>query len=64
MRGYNICFHLEGRKIIFELSLLPLLIWHFENVTDCWKCLQILCNFVNSSKCDELLPPEIILDLL
>ena len=27
MRGHNICFHLEIRKIIFELSLIPLLIW-------------------------------------
>ena len=27
MRGHNICFHSEIRKIIFELSLIPLLIW-------------------------------------
>ena len=27
MRGYNICFHREIRKIIFELSSIPFLIW-------------------------------------
>ena len=27
MRGHNICFHCEIRKIIFKLSLIPPLIW-------------------------------------
>ena len=27
MSGHNICFHREIRKIIFELSSLPPLIW-------------------------------------
>ena len=27
MRGHNVCFHKEMRKIISELSLLLLLIW-------------------------------------
>ena len=27
MRGHNICFCREIRKIIFELSLIPTLIW-------------------------------------
>ena len=30
MRGHNICFHLEIRKINFELSCVPLLIWSSE----------------------------------
>ena len=29
MRGHNICFYWEIRKIIFELSLIPSLIWSF-----------------------------------
>ena len=28
MRGHIICFHLEVRKIIFELSSIPPLIWN------------------------------------
>ena len=28
MRGHNICFHLEMREIIFELSSIPPLIWN------------------------------------
>ena len=27
MRGYNVCFHSEIRKIIFYSSLIPPLIW-------------------------------------
>ena len=27
MRGLNICFHFEVRKIVFELSSVPLIIW-------------------------------------
>ena len=31
MRGYNICFHSEIRKIIFELSSIHTLIWSSGN---------------------------------
>ena len=34
MRGHNICFHLEIRKIIFELSSILLLIWSLDYVID------------------------------
>ena len=45
MRDHNICFHLEVRKIIFELSSLPLLIWN-------WMFFEVLGkkeNLVGSS---------------
>ena len=44
MRGHSVSFHLEIRKIISELSLLPLLVCSTECSWDCF------ITFVYSSK--------------
>ena len=44
MRGHNVCFRLEIRKIISELSLLLLLIWspvRYRNVRKNWDTQRI-----------------------
>ena len=53
MRGHNICFPLEIRKIIFELSSIPPLIWSsaFSRVlrsihTDEWPGLRTWTHWV------------------
>ena len=42
MIGHKICFYGEIRKIIFELSLLPLLIWsaEFAGNDRCFFCFD------------------------
>ena len=44
MRGHNICFRLEIRKIVFKLSSIPSLIWSsvFYN--------KLLCTFLTNNK--------------
>ena len=47
MRGHNICFHGEIKKITFELSLTPPLVWSFAVVAKPLHRLVSLC-------CDNL----------
>ena len=44
MRGHNICFHSEIRKIILTFSSIPCLIW--SSVVFCTEC-----TFVNDITC-------------
>ena len=56
MRGHNICFCGEIRKIIFELSLIHTLIWRsgvinfwifesLQKIGQCWGKIEKLGNF-------------------
>ena len=51
MRGHNICFHPEIRKIIFELSSISPLIWSSAVWGDLSK--RCSCKLVNSVDPDQ-----------
>ena len=64
MRGHNLCFHWEIRKIISELSLLLLLIWS-SGIFNIWTCNKgwFHHTWVKNKKHISIFTPKIISSL-